>query len=189
LGRSSKHAPSEVSSKKAVSRKREVIPVIKREPRDPRFEPLSGTLNESKVQKVYSFLNDYREDEIKELRSTIKRAKDESEKEKLKRALLSLESKKKAKEKKRKEQEILDEHRKQEKELVKRGKKPFYLKKSEQRKRLLLDRYSGLKGKQLDRAIERRRKKNAAREKKKIPWSRRGVEGSGGQGQIEQIKI
>ena len=148
----------------------------KREYRDPRFEPNSGPLESSKVQKAYSFLDDYREDEMKELKNAIKAVKDEDSKEKLKRALSSMESKKKAQIRKNKEQEILDKHRKEEKEAVKQGKKPFYLKKSEQKKRMLLDRYGELKGKQLDRVIERRRRKVESKEKKKMPFARRGVE-------------
>ncbi len=173
FSRTSKHAPAEISSKKAVSRKREVVPVIKREYRDPRFEPLSGPLDESRLQKAFSFLDDYREDEMKELKIAIKKAKDEGEKERLKRVLLSMESRKKTQERKRKEAEILDRHRKEEKQLVKQGKKPFYLKKAEQQKRLLVDRYNELKGKQLDHVIERRRKKVEGKEKKKLPWARR----------------
>jgi ribosomal RNA-processing protein 36 len=176
FNRTSKHAPTEMSSKKAVSRKREVVPVIKRNYRDPRFEPLSGPIDESKIRKAYSFLDDYREDEMKELKNAIRTTKDEEAKEKLKRALMSMESRKKAQMRKDKEKEILDRHRKEEKELVKQGKKPFYLKKSEQKKRVLLEQYGNLKGKQLDRVIERRRKKVEAKEKKKLPFSRRGIE-------------
>lgn len=176
FNRSSKHAPTEISSKKAVSRKREVVPVQKREFRDPRFEPLSGFVDEAKVRAAYSFLDDYREDEIKELKSAIKTAKDEDAKDKLKRALMSMESKKKAQMRKQKEQEILDKHRKSEKELVKLGKQPFYLKKAEQKKRVLLDQFGELKGKKLDRVIERRRKKQEGREKKEMPFKRRAVE-------------
>lgn len=175
FNRRSKHAPSEISSKKAVSRKREVVPTTKREYRDPRFEPLTGPLNESKLRAAYSFLDDYREDEMKDLRTTIKATKDEDAKEKLKRALLSMESKKTAQARKEKEREILDKHRKEEKELVKQGKKPFYLKKAEQKKRALLDQYGDLKGKQLDRVIERRRKKVEGKEKKRMPMARRGI--------------
>ncbi len=176
FNRSSKHAPTEISSKKAVSRKREVVPVPKREFRDPRFEPLSGFVNEAKIRAAYSFLDEYREDEIKELKSAIKTARDEDAKDKLKRALMSMESKKKAQMRKQKEQEILDKHRKAEKELVKQGKQPFYLKKAEQKKRVLLDQFGGLKGKKLDHVIERRRKKQEGREKKKMPFKRRAVE-------------
>jgi ribosomal RNA-processing protein 36 len=176
FNRSSKHAPTEISSKKAVSRKREVVPVPKREFRDPRFEPLSGFVDEVKVRAAYSFLDEYRDDEIKELKSAIKTARDEDAKDKLKRALMSMESKKKAQMRKQKEQEILDNHRKAEKELVKQGKQPFYLKKAEQKKRVLLDQFGGLKGKKLDHVIERRRKKQEGREKKKMPFKRRAVE-------------
>lgn len=173
FNRASKHAPTELSSKKAVSRRREVIPVTKRQFRDPRFETLSGPLDESKAQMAYSFLNDYREDEMKELRVAIKKAKDETEKERLKRALLSMESKKKTQERKRREAEILGRHRKEEKELVKQGKKPFYLKKSERQKRVMIETYGQLKGKQLDHVLERRRRKLEHRDKKKLPWARR----------------
>jgi ribosomal RNA-processing protein 36 len=176
FNRSSKHAPTEISSKKAVSRKREVVPVAKREFRDPRFEPLSGYVDEAKVRAAYSFLDDYREDEIKELKAVIRTSKDEDTKEKLKRALMSMESKKQAQLQKQKEKEILDKHMKEEKELVKQGKQPFYLKKAEQKKRMLLDQFGELKGKKLDHVIERRRKKQEGREKRKLPFKRRGAE-------------
>ena len=175
FNRSSKHAPTEISSKKAVSRKREVVPLPKREVRDPRFEPSSVPVDESKARRNYAFLDDYKEDEMKELRESIKKSKDEVAKDKMKRTLLSMESKKKAQKRKDKEQEILDRHRKEEKELVKQGKQPFYLKKAEQKKRVLLDQYGDLKGKQLDRVIERRRKKVEGKEKKKMPFARRDM--------------
>ena len=176
FNRSSKHAPTEMSSKKAVSRKREVVPVPKRDYRDPRFESTTGIVDQSKVRNAYSFLDDYREDEMKELKSAVKMAKDEESKEKLKKALMSMESRKKAQIRKDKEQEILEKHRKEEKGAVRQGKKPFYLKKAEQKKRVLLDQYGDLKGKQLDRVIERRRKKVEGKEKRRMPFARRGVE-------------
>lgn len=177
FARSSKHAPQEVSSKKAVSRRREVVPVAKREVRDPRFEPAAGRVDSTKFDKAYGFINEYRQDEAKGLREAIKKSRDAGEKEELKRALLSTESKVKAAARKAKEAEILDKHRKQEKELVKQGKNPFYLRKSEQKKQLIMDQYSSLKGKQLDRAIERRRKKVEGKEKKKLPFARRDFQG------------
>ncbi|QSZ34816.1 hypothetical protein DSL72_007675 [Monilinia vaccinii-corymbosi] len=174
--RSSKNAPTEISSKKAVSRRREVVPVKKREIRDPRFEPINGPVDQGKIERAYSFLDDYRESEMKELREAIKRTKDEDVKETLKRKLLSMESRKKTDAKKRKAREILDKHRKEEKQLVKEGKTPYYLKKAEQKKRVLLDTYGELKGRQLDRVIERRRKKVEGKEKKNMPRARRVVE-------------
>jgi len=113
---------------------------------------------------------------MKDLKAAIKITKDEDAREKLKRVLSSMESRKKAELRKKKEYEILDQHKKEEKELVKQGKNPFYLKKAEQKKRVLLDQFGNLKGKQLDHVIERRRKKVEGKEKKHMPFSRRGVE-------------
>ena len=175
FNRLSRHAPMEISSKKAVSRRREVVPISKREYRDPRFEPITGPVDQAKIHQAYSFLDDYREDEMKQLKMGIKIAKDMELKERLKKVLMSMESKKKAQTRKHKEQEILDNHRKEEKEAVKQGKKPFYLKKAEQKKRVLLNQYGELKGKQLDHVIERRRKKLEAKEKKRLPSARREI--------------
>jgi len=175
FNRTNKHAPAEVSSKKAVSRRREVVPVAKRIYRDPRFDPVSGPVDEVKFRKAYSFLDDYREDEMKELKAAIKTTKDEDAKEKLKRTLMAMESRKKAQVSKDKEREVLEKHRKEEKELVRQGKKPYYLKKPELKKRVLVERYGQMKGKQLDKVIERRRKKIEGKEKKKLPFKRREV--------------
>jgi len=135
-----------------------------------------GQLEEIKARKAYSFLDDYQEDELKQLRAAAKKEKDPQIKEKLERAMMSMESRLKAQKRKDRERELLDEHRKQEKELVKQGKQPFYLKKSEQKKALLLDQFSTMKKGQVDHAIERRRKKVASKEKKLLPWARRTAE-------------
>ncbi len=89
-------------------------------------------------------------------------------KERLQRQLMSLDSKKKAQDKKDRERRILEDHRREEKELVKQGKKPFYLKKSEQKKRLLTEQFQSMKKRQVDKSIERRRKKLASREKREL---------------------
>ena len=175
--RSSKHAPAEMSSKKAVSRKREVVPIVKRAVRDPRFEPVSGAVNEEKAKKMYGFLDDYRESEMVDLKALIRQTKDASAKEQLKRSLLSMVSRKKAQQIKDLDAEIQRAHRAREKELVKQGKQPFYLKKGEQKKLALLQRFQGLKGKQLDKVVERRRKKNAQRGRKDMPEERRVIKG------------
>ena len=109
-----------------------------------------------------------------ELKSAIRKTKDLDAKEKLKRALLSMESRKKAQQFKEQEQEVLRQHRKEEKAKVEQGKKPFYLKKTDQKKMALMKRFEGMKGKQVDKVIERRRKKQAAKERKSLPEARRG---------------
>lgn len=171
--RSSKHAPTEVSSKKPVSRKREVIAVPKMEVRDPRFDPLSGPIDEAKARKAYAFLDEYRKDEMKQLRAEIKKTKDPTKKEEMKRVVLSMESKMKTRERKDREAGVIAEHKRREKELVKQGKQPFYLKKAEQKKRFLIDQFAGMKKKQVDRTIERKRKKVVGRERKELDQMQR----------------
>lgn len=46
---------------------------------------------------------------------------------------------------------------------------------AEQKKLALVERYGGLKEKQLDKVMERKRKKKASKERKNMPWERRGV--------------
>ncbi|KAF4585492.1 pre-rRNA processing protein [Ophiocordyceps camponoti-floridani] len=165
--RSSKHAPTEQTSKRPVPRYREIIADPRRKPRDPRFDPLVSHGNEAKAKKAYAFLDEYRESEMAELRTRIKNAKG-STADDLKRQLKSLESKRLARRAKEEEEELLREHRKQEKELVAQGKKPFYLKRSERKKTLLTKRYEVMTERQVDKAIEKRRKKIAGKEKKEL---------------------
>ncbi|MCJ1401433.1 rRNA biogenesis protein rrp36 [Xylographa trunciseda] len=172
--RTSKHAPTELSSKKAVSRKRSIVAAPSIAHRDPRFEALSGTLDTTKLEKNYSFLYDYRTSEISALKASIRSAKDDAAKEALKRQLLSMESREKARAAKDVQQEVLREHRRKEKEAVEMGKKPFYLKKGEQKKLALVKKFEGMGEKRVERVIERRRKKKAGKELKGMPDSRRG---------------
>lgn len=72
---------------------------------------------------------------------------------------------------------MVREHRKEEKERMKEGKKPFYLKEGEIKKRALVTRFEGMGEKKRERVLERRRRKKAGKEKKMIPERRRVVEG------------
>lgn len=160
-----------MSSKRPVSRKREFSTISRPEPRDPRFDPAiaSGSnVNEAKAKKAYAFLDDYRASEMAALRTEIKKTKDDGEKERLKRHLASMESRKRADQIKDRERKVLEEHRQKEKDLVKQGKQPFYLKKSEQKKRFLTEQFKGMKKRQVDKVIERKRKKVAGKEKKEL---------------------
>ena len=142
--------------------------------RDPRFEPISGPLDEAKIKNKYAFLDTYRDAEIAELKAGIRKTKDATARETLKRALISMESRKKARLLSEQQQEVLRRHRKEEKEKVDMGKKPYYLKRGELKERALVERFKGMKGKQVDKVIERRRKKQTARERKAMPEERRG---------------
>ncbi|KAH8701204.1 hypothetical protein GQ44DRAFT_632344 [Phaeosphaeriaceae sp. PMI808] len=172
--RSSKHAPAVQSSKRMVSRKRQVVDVKKPVFRDPRFDHMGGAApDDNTLGNRYSFLNDYRVSEIAELRGTIKKTKNEGEKEGLKKKLLSMESQQKTREAKEKQQDVVRDHKKKEKEMIKQGKQPFFLKKSEQKKLALIDRFQNMKSKQRDKVIERRRKKVTSKERRNMPAERR----------------
>ncbi|KAK8058292.1 hypothetical protein PG994_008740 [Apiospora phragmitis] len=180
--RSSKHAPMEVTAKRAVTRKREVVSVPKVVARDPRFGPLGTTaysrhpnpaMEEEATRRNYAFLDKYREDELAELKKEVKKTRDPAAKEKLQRAVMSMQSRKQMLERRDAERAVVAEHRRQEKELVKQGKQPFYLKKSEQKKRVIMDRFAGMKKGQVDKAIERKRKKLASKERREMPMERR----------------
>ncbi|KAK7512622.1 uncharacterized protein IWZ02DRAFT_436609 [Phyllosticta citriasiana] len=174
--RKSKNAPAVMSSKKPVSRKREVVPTKKRVARDPRFDKMSGPLDEHKVKQKYAFLDQYRDSEMAELKATIKKTKNEEDKEILKRKLLSMESQKKAREAKERQDKVVREHKKGQKDAIKQGKTPYYLKKSEAKKLALVDKFKDMKGKDREKLMERRRKKAAGKERKKMPAARRTAE-------------
>lgn len=129
-----------------------------------------GQMDESKARKAYSFLDEYRDSELADLKAQVRKTKNPEEKERLKRQVLSMESKKKARARKDEEDQLLSEHRKKEKELVAQGKQPFYLKRSEQKKQLLTNRFEGMSKGAVDRAIERKRKKIAGKEKKELDF-------------------
>ncbi|KAK6349704.1 rRNA biogenesis protein rrp36 [Orbilia brochopaga] len=177
--RSSKHAPTEMSSKKAVSRRRVVVELPADTTRDPRFDRLgaSGTVDKKKIERNYAFLDEYRDSEIKTLRQEVAKEKNPDRKEQLQKTLQSLESKREAKRKQLERDKILAEHKKKEREAIAQGKKPFYLKKSEQKKLVLTSQFANMGQKQRTRAIERKRKKIASKEKKRMPWSRRTAGG------------
>ncbi|GMY35683.1 ribosomal RNA processing protein 36 homolog [Fagus crenata] len=68
---------------------------------------------------------------------------------------------------------ILAEHKKKEREAAKKGKQPFYLSKSAIRQQRLIEKYENLKASgKLDAFIEKRRKKNAAKDHRYMPYRR-----------------
>ncbi|KAK6534700.1 rRNA biogenesis protein rrp36 [Arthrobotrys megalospora] len=177
--RTSKHAPTEMSSKKAVSRRRIVVEMPADTTRDPRFDQIgqSGAVNMDKIAKNYDFLDDYRDSEIKALRQEAVKEKNPIRKQELENTLKSLESKRDARKRRLEHDKILAEHKKKERDAIKQGKKPFYLKKSEQKKLVLTTQFANMGEKQRSRVIEKKRKKIASKEKKRMPWSRRTAAG------------
>ena len=175
--RSSKHAPTTQSAKHQVTRKRTVVNVPKRPTRDPRFDALHQTSSHhgNNTDKAYSFLLDYQKSEIAELQAAIKTTRDENDKETLKRKVVSMENRIKAQEAKDREQGVVRRHRREEQERVKEGKKPFYLKRKHVKEQALVEKFKGMKGKEREKLLDKRRKKEGQKEKKRMPEARRLV--------------
>lgn len=172
--RTSKHAPGTQSTRHQVTRKRVVVDVPKRVVRDPRFDALQQhNAHTGNSEKAYSFLRDYQKAEMDELRAAIKRTKNEDDKDVLRRKLGSMDNRLKAKDEKERQQEILRRHRKEEREKIQQGKTPFYLKQKDIKEQALVEKFKGMKSKDREKVIEKRRKKEGQKEKKRMPDARR----------------
>ncbi|XP_043698372.1 ribosomal RNA processing protein 36 homolog [Telopea speciosissima] len=174
VGRANKNRPMEISSKKPVSRFREVIQVPKKVIRDPRFESLSGTLDVDGFRKRYSFLYETElPAEREELQKLKKKSNDPKVIEELKNRISWIDKNLRTESAKHIDAGILAEHKKKEREAAKQGKHPYYLKKSEIRERRLVEKYNNLKetGK-LESFIEKKRRKNASKDHRFVPYRR-----------------
>ncbi|KAF9137572.1 rRNA biogenesis protein rrp36 [Mortierella sp. GBA39] len=168
--RADKNRPMEIGSKKPVGRYRQVVEVASAKRRDPRFDSLSGKLDNDLFEKSYSFLKDYQVDEMKKLKELVKKERDPDMKDKLQNQLSRMIDRQATEAAQKRRQEIKRDHKRKEKELVLKGKNPFFLKKSDQKKLELIDKFKHLSEspKALARAMEKRRKRNSAKEKTKI---------------------
>lgn len=182
--RASKHAPMVQSSTRAVSRKRIVIePAAVAKARDPRFDAAvmgySGAgKNPDAANKAYAFLDDYRASELKDLKAQLSKTKNEAQKENLKKQIRSATDQMKARASRKREQDVIADHKKREKQAIREGKKstPYYLKKSDLKKQVIEKKYGEMGSRERAKALERRRKKMASKERKEMPMERRGMD-------------
>ncbi|KAL7752687.1 rRNA biogenesis protein rrp36 [Sorochytrium milnesiophthora] len=171
--RADKNMPMEMSSKKAVSRKRQVVDVPTIARRDPRFDSLSGKFNADLFSKTYAFVEDHRNVELGELRAALAREKNPEEAERLQKTLQRLQSQQRARTNEQRQQQVKREWKKKELQAVKDGKKPFFLKKAEEKRLYMISKFKDASSGDLDKLLEKRRKRNAAKEKRYLPYERR----------------
>ncbi|XP_054837278.1 ribosomal RNA processing protein 36 homolog [Eublepharis macularius] len=172
---SNKHRPLEISAKKPVPFLRQVVPVKKKVPRDPRFDDLSGEYNPEVFEKTYAFLNDLRKKEKEVVQRQLKKCQNVEQQNKLQQLLKRMAQQENAQKKCQQEREKDLALKKRQRELAKQGKKPFFLKKSDKQKLELAEKYKELKksGK-LQSFLSKKRKRNAAKDKRRLP-SRKDV--------------
>jgi len=177
--RDHKHRPAEMSSKRPVPVLRDTLQAGKRRSRDPRFESLTaGKLVDKAFKKRYSFLYDEKlPEEKKELQAAMKRTQSPAKKAELQARLSRVTQQVKEEQMRRRKETAEKEAKAKERAAVAEGKRPFYLKKSEKRRQELLAKYDELKATgQLEKYMEKRRKKNASKDHRLLP-SRRPMAG------------
>ena len=176
-----KNAPREVSSKVPVGRHRElVLPeglrqrVHRKETRDPRFSDLSGKLNEDLFNKSYSFLEGYREQDIKQLSGMLRNEKDERKRFIAQKQLTRLQQQQQTYRRDEERKAAKRKRREEESAAIEAGKTPFYLKKSDRKKLEVKEQFDRLKSEgKLSKFMAKKRQRNAAKERKKMPDARR----------------
>uniref|UniRef100_A0A2H6NFN1 rRNA biogenesis protein RRP36 n=1 Tax=Micrurus carvalhoi TaxID=3147026 RepID=A0A2H6NFN1_9SAUR len=167
----SKNRPLETSAKLPVPFLRQVVTVKKKVSRDPRFDDLSGEYKPEVFEKTYSFLNDVRKKEKEVIQKQLKKSQNVEEQNKLQQLLRRMTQQEEAQRKCQKKRENSLAFKRQQRELAKQGKKPFFLKKSEMQKLELAEKYKELKksGK-LESFLNKKRKRNAAKDKRRLPF-------------------
>lgn len=189
IQRGSKHAPTEQSSKRQVSRRREVIDTSQlcganakgqKLQGDPRFSAATGSVDHNKIRKNYAFLHEYAQKELQELRDTLREGKkrkrwkmSEDEQAEVKKEIMRRENRMKAEAQKEKEREVAQKHKKEEREKIKKGKKPFYLKKNKMKEEAKNQTWEGMKSKDKQKAEQRKRRRQEQKEMKRKPGERR----------------
>lgn len=172
LEKGKKSEPEEMSSKnKPKKRKpRNVVTVVNRKSRDPRFDDLSGELNMEMFERSYKFVDEMKKAEKQKISKALGKEKNPQRKDELQKFSSRMEEDEKRK-------VSIAEKRKRDKvwkssqtTSVINGKKAYFLKKSDRRKLELAEKFRALKSSgQLDSYLAKKRKRNAAKERKRLP--------------------
>lgn len=177
-----KHAPTEHSSKKRVSKIRD-IPGLQQPKQvkagiyqDVRFTKATGEATDfSTIRKRYQFLDEYRESEIAEMEKLLKDSKFVSklssyEREEMEGKVRSMKSRLHSVKNRELEQKIVKDY---EQQLNSGNKGRFHLKKSEKRKVIQKWKFDNMKTKQREKVMERKRKKKLGKEFKQFEFHKR----------------
>lgn len=173
----SKHAPSESSSKKRVSKIRQIPgldnPKHKTLYKDIRFDTALGRADQEKVRKDYKFLDEYRQNEINQIESMLKNPKirnklSNHEIQEMEYQAKSLKSRLDSLKNRDIEKDVLKKYKEQNKGT--NGNK-FYLKKSEQRKIIQKHKFENLKASERQKVMERKRKRRLGKEFRQLEFN------------------
>lgn len=139
-----------------------------------RFSEISGKLNSRKFMESYKFLEGYQEKEVELLSQQMSKVKKDDEKEAIKAELIKSRQEMKERQRDQAVKKRLSELKKIERQKVAQGKKPFFLKESVKKDIALEERYDELKKEgKLQKFLVKKRKKNANKDHRWLPYERR----------------
>uniref|UniRef100_A0AAV1U4N1 rRNA biogenesis protein RRP36 n=1 Tax=Peronospora matthiolae TaxID=2874970 RepID=A0AAV1U4N1_9STRA len=172
--RDNKNQPLELSSKRAVGRFRQVVEVKTKRALDPRFEAQSGRLNEDLFSKSYAFLDEYKLNELQQLKRQLKKTKSVAKKDELKHEIALRQQEMIEKQKRDKIQSALTKRKREEREAVASGKGAFYLKRKDTKTLELQAKFQDLQETgRLSKFMAKKRKKNASKDHRWLPTQRK----------------
>ena len=140
--------------------------------RDPRFDNLSGKLNRGHWETAYNFIDDYKKTELQQIRSVVKKTKDLDAKAQLESELSREQNRVAERQQWKERREIVQEHRRNERKAIAEGKKskPYHLSRQGLKKATLEKKFETLKKRgNLDKYMEKRRKKNSQKDRRRMP--------------------
>ncbi|XP_024145025.1 ribosomal RNA processing protein 36 homolog [Oryzias melastigma] len=173
--RLNKNRPMEISAKKPAPFLRQVVPIKKPVVRDPRFDDLSGEYKPEIYEQTYKFISDIKQREKEIIQKKLKKTKRNGQKEKLQFLLKRLENQERARETREKQRERELQFKREQRARADQGARPFFLKKSDKKKLQLAEKYQDLKksGK-LEKFLSKKRKRNAGKDRRKLPKDLQG---------------
>jgi len=179
----SKHAPTESSSKAPVSRVREIEGLGSKYKdnslyRDIRFDAAYGKADLGAIRKNYAFLDEYREQELSQMKLMLKDKKAASllsnrEREDIEYKVQSLKSRLDTMKNRDLETKILSDHKKEQLKKFKDGSQtnPYFLKKSDKRKLIQKAKFDTMRSSQREKVMERKRKRRLGKEFRELEFN------------------
>lgn len=169
--------PEEVSSKKPLPlwgmRNYSSNKKIKQETRDPRFDSRAGTYKEEKFRTNFEFAFNMRQEELASLKKELKDPElDPDRKSQIKFLIQRIENQNRSYEQNKAREEKFWKKKEEIQKARKEGRKPFIKSKRVERTEELVQKFEELKKSgQLAKHIEKRKKKNASKNRKKLDIS------------------
>lgn len=172
-GERGKHRPQQLPiSKTPVSVLRKVVTPSRPKSLDPRFDRAFGHYNPDLCSQSYLFVNDIQRDERRQLKEAMIKEMDSNKKLAMQRLLDRHASVEATQRKDAEKKAVLKEWKEQEGRKVAQGKQPYHLKKKEVEAMVLEKKLEDLKAKgvNLEKVVERKRKKRATKQHKRLPF-------------------